>query len=111
GDCLGSLRNQTIPPTEIVVVDAGSTDGGVALAESLGASVIAADNRGVGRLYNIGARAATTPLLLLANNDVAFAPDCVELLAAAFEQDEQCFAADPTQLDWETGAVIHAGTE
>ena len=111
GDCLGSLRNQTLPLKEILVVDAGSTDGGVGVAERFGARVIATENRGVGWLYNIGARAATTPLLLLANNDVAFAPDCVELLASALEPDDNCFAADPTQLDWDTRAVIHARTE
>ena len=111
GDCLASLTNQTLVPAEILVVDAGSTDGGTALAESLGAKVIATDNRGVGRLYNIGARAATTPLVLLANNDVAFAPNCVRLLASALEREENCFAADPTQLDWDSGAVIHSRTE
>lgn len=110
-DCLQSLREQTRPPETVIVVDAGSTDRSAALAEQFGATWISTENRGVGWLYNVGARATTTPLLLLCNNDVAFAPDCLALLAAALEDDSACFAADPQQLDWEGGNVIHARTE
>ena len=106
-DCLGTLRAQTRPPRDVLVVDAGSTDGGTEIAEDFGATVIATENRGVGWLYNTGARAAGTPLVALVNNDVAFAPDWLELVTAALERDPDTFAADSTQLDWEGSSVIH----
>jgi GT2 family glycosyltransferase len=111
GDCLESLAAQTMAPSAVLVVDAGSTDSSTAVAERLGATVVETENRGVGWLYNVGARAAKTPLLLLANNDVALAPDCLELLAAALAEDEGRFAADPAQVDWDSGAPIHRRTE
>ncbi len=108
GDCLESLARQTVPPSEVLVVDAGSTDRSGEIARGLGATVLETENRGVGHLYNVGARAARSPFLLLANNDVAFDLDCLELLAAELDGHPQRFAADPCQREWEGGRVIHA---
>jgi GT2 family glycosyltransferase len=94
----------------VLVVDGASTDGSVALAAELGATVLEAPNRGLGFLYNLGARAADCDYVLLSNNDVSYEPDCLELLAAALDADARRFAADPTQLDWYDGHVIHART-
>src|SRR5262245_50576176 len=99
-DCLESVRSQTRPPNGVVVVDGGSTDRSVEVAEELGASVLRADNRGLGFLYNLGARMVEAEYVLLSNNDVAYEPDCLALLADALDADPERFAADPTQLDW-----------
>ena len=107
-DCLDSLGRQSRPTAEVLVVDAGSTDRSRDVVERADATFLPADNRGLGRLYNLGARAARSPLVLLANNDVAFDERCLELLADALEADDGRFAADPTQLDWTGRRVIHA---
>jgi len=109
-DCLESLAAQTRAPTEVIVVDAASNDRSLEVAESMGARVLAAPNRGLGFLYNLGARATECDYVLCSNNDVAYEPECLELLAAALDEDERRFAADPTQLDWDDGRVIHART-
>ena len=107
-DLLASLAAQTSPPAEVLVVDAGSRDASRDVAERAGARVLAAENRGLGALYNLGAREARADLVLLANNDVALEPRCLELLAAELEQRDERFAADPTQEAWTDGRVIHA---
>jgi N-acetylglucosaminyl-diphospho-decaprenol L-rhamnosyltransferase len=107
-DCLESLAAQTRPPAEVIVADGASRDDSIAVARRLGARVLAERNGGLGYLYNRGAEAASSPLVLLLNNDVALLPDCLELLAAALDDDERRFAADPTQLDWEGARTIHA---
>lgn len=107
GDCLESLRAQTTPPSEVIVVDAGSRDGSVALAQSLGARTLVVENRGVGFLYNRGVEAASTPFALLANNDVAFHERCLERLAEELAREPTRFAADPRQRDWADARDIH----
>lgn len=109
-DCLGSLRSQTRSPARVIVVDAASTDASAEVAERLGADLLCAENRGLGFLYNLGARAARSDYVLFSNNDVAYERDCLEHLAAALDADERRFAADPTQLAWADGRVIHART-
>ncbi|MBD0330081.1 MAG: glycosyltransferase family 2 protein [Thermoleophilia bacterium] len=109
-DLLASLQEQTAPPAEVIVVDAGSRDRSRELAAAAGARILLRENRGLGHLYNEGARAAVAELVLLANNDVALEPPCLELLAAALAESECRFAADPTQLDWEGREVVHART-
>jgi GT2 family glycosyltransferase len=109
-DCLASLDEQTLRPSPVIVVDAGSRDESASLASMAGATVIAAPNRGLGYLYNRGVEAVGAEYVLLLNNDVALDARCVELLAAALDADETRFAADPTQLDWAGEHVIHART-
>src|SRR5579885_2201710 len=108
--CLESLAAQTRPPAEVVVVDGSSPDDSVAVARRHGARVLERANRGLGWLYNEGARASETELLLLANADVAFAPGCLEALAGALAADPTLFAADARQLDWAGGRTLHART-
>ena len=109
-DCLESLRAQSRPPGELIVVDGGSTDGSVDVAAAFDARVVRTDNRGLGFLYNLGAHAADSEYVLFSNNDVAYEPDCLAQLAAALDADERRFAADPTQLGWSDGRIIHART-
>jgi N-acetylglucosaminyl-diphospho-decaprenol L-rhamnosyltransferase len=109
-ECLRSLRAQTQPPVEILVVDASSTDDSVAVAEREGARVLRFPNIGLGYLYNRGAEAAAAPYVLFLNNDVALDRPCLERLAAALDAEPAGFAADARQLDWEGDRTIHGRT-
>ena len=109
-DCLASLNAQTQPPAEVIVVDAGSTDASVPVARQHDARVLQHSNRGLGYLYNRGADAATSSLVLFLNNDVALEQGCVEQLASALAAEPSRFAADAHQLDWEGLRTIHART-
>jgi GT2 family glycosyltransferase len=108
--CLESLARQTRPPAEVIVADASSTDASRNIALDLGARFLTGPNNGLGFLYNLGARSTSCEYVLLSNNDVAYEPDCVELLVCALEEDKRRFAADPTQLDWAGTTTIHART-
>lgn len=68
---LGDLRNQTEQPARIIVVDNGSTDDSVAVAESAGAEVVRLpENRGFAPAVNAGIRQASSKWVLILNNDV-----------------------------------------
>ena len=109
-DCIASLERQSLAPREVVVVDGASPDRSVEVAEALGARVLRRENRGLGYLYNEGARATTAELVILLNNDVALDGRCLELLAAALSADGSLFAADPRQVAWEGGEDVKART-
>jgi len=109
-DCLASLAEQTLPPTETIVVDAGSVDASVSVASAAGARVLAAPNDGLGFLYNRGVEAVAEEHVLLLNNDVALEPGCLAALVAALDADGRRFCADARQLDWAGERTIHART-
>ena len=106
-DCLRSVREQTHAPSELIVVDAGPSDGGRRIGQRHGATVLARPNRGLGYLYNEGARAARSELVLLLNNDVALEPRCLELLVDELLARPDGFAADPRQLSWDGRTLVH----
>jgi GT2 family glycosyltransferase len=81
---LTSLRAQTHPPVEILIVDNGSEDGAPEAAERLGASVIRmGSNTGFARAVNRGIQECTTEWLAIVNSDVELGPDWLERLLEA----------------------------
>jgi GT2 family glycosyltransferase len=88
GECLGSLRAQTITDFEIVLVDNGSTDGSVEYVrhEFPEVRVVALnDNAGFARGNNIGIRASTSEYVALINNDTKAHPRWLESLTTTLD--------------------------
>ncbi|OGR16806.1 MAG: hypothetical protein A2X81_19905 [Desulfobacterales bacterium GWB2_56_26] len=87
--CLQSLRQQTFSDFAVTVVDNGSHDGSIELMERQFPEVrlIKLDhNTGFSVAVNTGIEAAKAPWLLLLNNDMEVAPDCLEKLCLAVAQ-------------------------
>jgi GT2 family glycosyltransferase len=107
-ECLASLRRQSAPPFEVIVVDAGSTDVSREIAESSGARFEAMENRGLGALYNRGVWLTEAPFVMLINNDVSLDEQCLALLRASLVRESNRFAADPRQMSWDGHELVHA---
>jgi GT2 family glycosyltransferase len=93
GPLLDRLRSQTCPIQEILVIDNGSTDNSVAVAQAKGARVIAlGKNVGFAAAVNRGIREARTGMIAILNNDVDPQPDWLEHLQKALEEPRVFFA-------------------
>jgi GT2 family glycosyltransferase len=104
---LASLRAQTLPPEEVIVVDNRSpaSDEIARLLEGFpGYTLIRhGENRGFAAGMNSGISRATQPYVYLTEDDVVLAPDCLErLLGHAARQ------AHPGLL---SGLMVDAGTD
>lgn len=64
-----SVRAQTLPAAEVVVVDDGSSDRTAEAARDLGARVISQPNRGLSAARNAGIKAAAQPWVALLDAD------------------------------------------
>jgi len=109
--CLPSLAAQSFKSLEIIVVDNRSSDDSSKVARSLGARWLPLEeNLGLAPALNRGAAIARGDLLLFVNNDMRFDPGFVAALAAPLERDEEIFATDGMQFDWDGTVRGHLAT-
>lgn len=90
GRLLEGIRRQTAGDVEIILVDSGSTDKTVSVAETFGAHLvrIPPDEFTFGRSLNLGVRAATRELIVIASAHVyPVYPDWIESLLRPFEDE------------------------
>lgn len=83
--CLQSLAEQSFKDFRVIVVDNGSTDGSIEMLESDYPCIklLTFDyNSGFSVAVNSGIKESVAPLLLLLNNDMEVAPDCLHRLVA-----------------------------
>lgn len=75
--CLSSIRRQTTPCSEVLVIDRFSSDGSAETARRLGATVVEAGvNRSLAR--NIGLRHASAPNVLFVDSDMTLPTTLIE---------------------------------
>jgi glycosyltransferase involved in cell wall biosynthesis len=90
GRLLEGIRQQTIKDVEIILVDSGSTDETVSVAESFGARIVRIPSAEFtfGRSLNLGVQAATRELIVIASAHVyPVYPDWLESLLRPFEDE------------------------
>ena len=93
GPCLAALNSNTWTPTEILVIDDGSTDDTAAVARRHGARVVSLpENHGPAYARNRGAELARGDVLFFTDADVALHPAALALAAAAFAEDPDLHA-------------------
>jgi len=91
GRLLDGIRQQTIKDVEIVLVDSGSTDGTVSVAEAFGARIvrIPSGEFTFGRSLNLGIREATQELIVIASAHVyPVYPDWLASLLYPFQNEK-----------------------
>ena len=78
GECLESIRAQSVPPDRILVAVDDLDDPTVAVAKELGADIIASNANGLYQARNAVLAACTTDYLAFTDADCVLVPDWVE---------------------------------
>jgi len=109
-NCLESLEKQTHPILETIVVDNGSTDDSVAVAQSYGCRVISnPENAGFCVASNQGFRIAKGQYVFLLNNDTTLDEDCIGHLVEALSKSQPgCLGVFPKVVLHDEPKVINA---
>lgn len=83
-DTLKSLKAQTMPPDEIIIMDNGSTDRTVEIAKRYADRVIIIPDVSIVDLRQRGAEEARNPIIVSTDADTTHPPDWLELLTQHF---------------------------
>lgn len=86
--CLRSITLQSCEDYEVIIVDGGSDDGTVEVAERYGFEVLEAEKRrphDVAYAKNLGAKAARSTLLFFLDADTVMEPHCLRVFETYFE--------------------------
>lgn len=87
--CLESLLSQTYTPTEIIVVDDGSTDQTRSLIKSFkNVKLLTQSHQGPGKARNLGARKSRGDILVFVDADMAFDPKFITHLTAPIRKNQ-----------------------
>jgi len=109
-DAIGSVLEQTHPPSEIIVVDDGSTDNTAAVVATFGDAVryIRQQNAGVCAARNRGVSESTGELIAFLDADDTWEPTNLEKQLAVFETDDDIglVHCGMREFDGETGETI-----
>lgn len=89
--CLASLDNQTVSSLEVIVIDDGSTDQSIAVAEKYvwlrhRCTLYRQPNMGPGAARNLGIDRSNSEFVMFVDSDDIVAPDYVERLIAPLER-------------------------
>lgn len=101
GQCLDSLRNQSVGEIPVIVVDNGSTDGSREQIEQQypWVRMIAFDqNYGFCKAVNTGIKAAQTKYVILLNNDIRADRNFVKYLLFRAEKNKKLFSCQAKML-------------
>ena len=85
GQCLESLTKQTVPPDEIIIVDAGSTDGTVEVARQYANNVFRIYKSSISLGRDYGTREAKGEIIVSTDADTVFSSDYIERVTSHFQ--------------------------
>ncbi|MCK5785084.1 MAG: glycosyltransferase family 2 protein [Candidatus Sabulitectum sp.] len=84
--CLDSISKQSIQPSEVILVDDGSSDNTATIAEEYGVTLLSTGGReGPATARNMGAAAAGGDVILFLDSDVTVPVDLIEKITAHFD--------------------------
>jgi len=84
GNTLRSLRAQTMPPAEIIVLDNGSTDRTVEIARKYADKVLIFPGLSLWKMKQMGVEAAKSPIVVTTDADTVAPPEWLEKLLRHF---------------------------
>ena len=112
---ISSVLDQTRSPSEVIVVDDGSTDQTSAVVAAFGKAVryMRQDNAGVSAARNLGVRESTSQLIAFLDADDILEPSTLEKQVARLDSDEEIglVHCGMREFDDETGATIRLHLE
>ena len=91
--CLDSLKKQTLPPFQIILVDDSSNDRTASIASEAGIEILSFSSRGGPAIArNAGADRAEGDIILFLDADVTVPPDLIERIIDCFNSDSSVVA-------------------
>lgn len=90
---LKSLQNQTYQDFQLIIVDGGSIDGSIRIAEGFGKAKIVVDKRrNIGYIRNVGASFATGDILFHTSSDTYLEPELLQKIEEFYNKHPEVLA-------------------